>query len=130
MLGGYLAKFMWLRRCTTMKTDPFDQILADIAEFYNPEEWKTYADADVFKKCSTEKKQRAALRKGIDLVSESVCLSKSLTSDCLLAGFYSLFAFFHPVLGYRWGLRTNRQSRPDCTGREQVRNHLEAPYQR
>ena len=77
MLGGYLAQFMWFRRCTNMGTDPFDQILSDIAEFYNPEEWKTYADVDVFKKCTTEKKQRAALRRGIDLVSDLVCLSMS-----------------------------------------------------
>ena len=69
MLGGYLAQFMWKRQCKAKGADPFDQILADIATFYDPDEWNSYADGGVFKTCSTERKQRLARRKGVNLVS-------------------------------------------------------------
>ena len=69
MLGGYLAHFMWKRLCVINGMDPFLQILADIAKHYNANEWRTWAEASIFTSCSTEKKQRLARRKGVNLVS-------------------------------------------------------------
>ena len=68
MLGGYLAQFMWKRRCTIMKADPFEQILADIATYYNPNDWRNFSGSDMFNSCTTERKQRHVLRKGVNLV--------------------------------------------------------------
>ena len=69
MLGGYLAQFMWKRNCTIMGVDPFDQILADIATYYNPDDWRSCAEANIFQSCTTERKQRVAQRRGVNLVS-------------------------------------------------------------
>ena len=69
MLGGYLAQFVWTRNNKIRGADPFEQILADIATLYNPEGWRSYADAAIFKAASTERKNRKLLRRGVDLVS-------------------------------------------------------------
>ena len=69
MLGGYLAQFVWMRNNKIRGVDPFEQILADVATFYNPEGWRSYADAAIFKTASTERKNRKMLRRGLDLVS-------------------------------------------------------------
>ena len=68
MLGFYLAQFSWRRLCIIRGVDPFDQILADIAEFYNPDEWRSFGDVIESPTVTTEKKQRLAFRKGVDLV--------------------------------------------------------------
>ena len=68
-LGGYLAYVMWNRRVTILKADPFDQILRDISKFYDPNEWRSCGETDIFNLCSTERKQRHMLRKGVNLVS-------------------------------------------------------------
>ena len=67
-LGGYLAHFSYLRRCTILKVDPFTQILEDIALYYNLEEWRSFGDAAESYRVSTEMKQRMSFRKGVDMV--------------------------------------------------------------
>ena len=69
MLGSYLALFMWTRICKINGVDPFQKILSDIAEFYDPNEWRDFADAELFVQATTERKHRQALKKGVDLVS-------------------------------------------------------------
>ena len=68
MLGGYLAQFSWLRRCKILGVDPFAQILSDIATLYNPTEWRSYGDAAESFRVTTEKQQRIAFRKGVNMV--------------------------------------------------------------
>ena len=68
MLGTYLALFMWMRLCKIENVDPFDKILSDIAKYYDPNEWRDYADAEIFHQASTERKHRQALRTGVKLV--------------------------------------------------------------
>ena len=68
MLGGYLAQFMWHRHCKILKKDPFEEILSNIAMYYNSEDWRSFGDAAESFRVSTEKKQRIACRKGVDLV--------------------------------------------------------------
>ena len=75
-LGGYLVAFMWKRKCKIEGVDPFSQILRDMGEYYNSQDWIAFAQ-----KCgiiaSTEKKARKLLMKGADLVRISmVYLSK------------------------------------------------------
>lgn len=69
-VGSYLATFMWHRMCESMKVDPFDQILQDIATHYDSERWRSLAAAEGLKMESTEKKQKRILLKGVDLVSK------------------------------------------------------------
>ena len=52
-----------------MNVDPFEQMLSDIATFYDPNEWRSFAEANVFNSCTTERKHRLACRKGVNLVS-------------------------------------------------------------
>ena len=94
--------FTWRRRCTILGTDPFDQILLDIANYYNVEEWRDFADANVFLCASTEKKQRMALRKGVSLVSGCLlfeCFYHCCRTDISLSNtlFQALFSQFLPI---------------------------------
>ena len=67
-LGTYLAEFMWRRRVKIMGKDPFDQILADIATYYDSNEWRNYADGCIYASATTEKKQRKMFHQGVNLV--------------------------------------------------------------
>ena len=68
MLGYYLAQFSWRRLCTIRGVDPFDQILSDIGEYYDPNEWRSFGDKADSATITTERKQRLAFRKGVSLV--------------------------------------------------------------
>ena len=67
-MSGYLSQFMWTRNCKIRGVDRFDQILGDIAKYYDPTEWRTWTDPDIFKNASTERQQMKLLRRGLDLV--------------------------------------------------------------
>ena len=67
-IGLYLAEFMWRRRVKISGRDAFQAILEDIASFYDSEAWRDRSDLGVLTQATTERKQRIALRQGIDLV--------------------------------------------------------------
>ena len=73
MLGFYLAQFSWRRLCKIKGVDAFDQILKDIAKFYDSNGWKNYGEAFEMETLTTERKQRQAMRKGVNLVRGIIC---------------------------------------------------------
>ena len=60
---------MWRRKVKISGRDAFQAILEDIASYYDADAWRTRDDQSIFTKATTERKQRIALRQGIDLVS-------------------------------------------------------------
>lgn len=61
-LGGYLAVFMWRRRCDVDKRDHFDAILEDMGKHYDASAWRTLTEADEL--LATERLTKAKLKQG------------------------------------------------------------------
>jgi hypothetical protein len=60
-LGGYLALFMWRRRCKALNVEPLEQIFIDLVAYFSPTAWRSLGEIGDVE--TTERKQRMQMKK-------------------------------------------------------------------
>ena len=85
---------MWRRRCRILGTDPFKQMLKDIATVYDPEAWTTLA-REFGTGAKTERQNRRKMKQAIDLVicGHVVFASIIHDPDMFIISYFCLFFF-------------------------------------